>query len=45
MLLGKMEPEHMISAKISLKDVEEQGFKALINDKDTHCKILIDLKA
>ncbi|KAH7913631.1 alcohol dehydrogenase GroES domain protein [Hygrophoropsis aurantiaca] len=33
--------ERLITAKVSLEDVIEKGFKALINDKDSHVKILI----
>lgn len=34
-------PKGMITAVIELEDVEEQGFKALINDKEKHVKILV----
>ncbi len=40
-----MNPEAMITRKIKLDEVEEKGFKALINDKDNHVKILVDIEA
>ncbi len=42
---GKLTPEAMITRKIKLDEVEEKGFKALINDKDNHVKILVDIGA
>ena len=39
---GQIRPETMITKKISMDEVEEEGFKTLINDKDNHVKILID---
>lgn len=38
-----MKPESMITKKIRLDQVEEEGFKTLIDDKDNHVKILIDM--
>jgi hypothetical protein len=35
----------MITSKIRMEDVEEKGFKALVNEKDRHVKILIDIEA
>lgn len=35
----------MITAKIRLENVVKDGIKALINDKDNHVKILIDINA
>ena len=35
----------MITKKIALDRVEEDGFRALIEDKDNHVKILVDLGA
>jgi hypothetical protein len=35
----------MITSKIRMEDVEEKGFKALVNEKDKHVKILIDIEA
>jgi len=33
----------MITRKIKLNEVEEKGFKALVNDKDSHVKILVEV--
>ena len=33
----------MITSKIRMDEVEEKGFKALVDDKDDHIKILIDI--
>lgn len=38
---GSMKPERMITARIGLNEVEEKGFKTLINDKDNQVKILV----
>lgn len=35
----------MITAKIKLENVVEDGIKALVTDKDNHVKILIDINA
>jgi hypothetical protein len=35
----------MITAKIKLEEIEEKGFKALITNKDSHVKILVDVAA
>ena len=35
----------MITRKIKMSEIEEKGFKALINDKDNHVKILVDIGA
>ncbi|KAL4801139.1 chaperonin 10-like protein [Aspergillus venezuelensis] len=42
---GKIDPRPMITSKIRMEDVEEKGFKALVNEKDKHVKILIDVAA
>ncbi|KAL5337746.1 chaperonin 10-like protein [Aspergillus crustosus] len=42
---GKLKPGPMITSKIRMEDVEEKGFKALVNEKDKHVKILIDIAA
>ncbi|KAJ0414912.1 chaperonin 10-like protein [Aspergillus carlsbadensis] len=42
---GKIDPRPMITSKIRMEDVEEKGFKALVNEKDKHVKILIDIEA
>lgn len=40
---GRMKPEAMITKKIAMDQVVEEGYKTLINDKDNHVKILIDV--
>ncbi|KAF2130997.1 sorbitol dehydrogenase [Dothidotthia symphoricarpi CBS 119687] len=40
---GSMEPSSMITQRIKLTEVEEKGFKALINDKDNQVKILVEV--
>lgn len=40
---GSMEPHEMITQKIKLTEVEEKGFKSLINDKDNQVKILVEV--
>ena len=40
--VGRMHPENMITKKIQMHEVVEEGFKTLINDKDNHAKILIE---
>lgn len=40
---GLLKPESMITRKISINRVVEDGFMALINEKDKHVKILVDL--
>lgn len=40
---GKLTPEAMITRKIKLTEVEEKGFKTLVNDKDNHVKILVEV--
>jgi len=40
---GAMKPESMITQKISLENVVEDGLKELINNKDKHVKILIEM--
>ena len=42
---GLLKPEGMITKKIKMSEVEEQGFKALVEDKDNQVKILIDIEA
>lgn len=41
--IGRLRPEQMITGKIRMDEVEEKGFKALVEDKDNHVKILIDV--
>ncbi|KEQ65813.1 GroES-like protein [Aureobasidium melanogenum CBS 110374] len=38
---GRMKPEKMITKKVELKDVIEEGFLTLLKDKDNHVKVLI----
>lgn len=40
-----MAPEGMITKKIPMDKIAEEGFKALIEDKDNQVKILVDLEA
>ena len=40
---GNMKPGSMITRKIKIDDVVEEGFRALIDDKNNQVKILIDL--
>jgi len=40
---GKLRPEAMITSKIALNEVEEKGFKALVNERDNHVKILVQV--
>ncbi|KAG8882175.1 hypothetical protein FRB98_003897 [Tulasnella sp. 332] len=42
---GIITPGGMITKKIPMDQVAEQGFKALIEDKDNHVKILVDVGA
>ncbi|KAJ5610960.1 hypothetical protein N7510_007679 [Penicillium lagena] len=42
---GEIKPAPMITSKISMHEVVEKGFRALINEKDKHVKILIDINA
>ena len=38
-----MKPEGMITKKIKLDQVEKEGFHTLIDDKENHVKILVDV--
>jgi hypothetical protein len=42
---GALKPEKMITSKIRIDRIAEDGFKPLIEEKDKHVKILVDLKA
>lgn len=44
-VLGQLKPEKMVTSKIKLDEVVEKGFQALVNDRDSHCKILVDVQA
>ena len=41
--VGRLKPETMITKKIKMEEVEEQGYKTLINDKDNQVKVLIEI--
>ena len=38
-----MKPGPMITSTIKLEDVVESGIKALIKDKDSHVKIMVEV--
>lgn len=38
-----MKPSKMITSKIQMDDLVEAGVKALINDKESHVKILVEV--
>ncbi|KAJ4362436.1 hypothetical protein N0V83_010529 [Neocucurbitaria cava] len=40
---GHLKPSKMITSKIRLEDLVEGGIKALINDKESHVKILVEV--
>jgi threonine dehydrogenase-like Zn-dependent dehydrogenase len=40
---GSMKPHDMITQRIKITEVEEKGFKSLINDKDNQVKILVEV--
>ncbi|KAJ5227284.1 uncharacterized protein N7469_007290 [Penicillium citrinum] len=40
---GAIQPRPMITSKIGMHEVAEKGFRALINDRDQHVKILVDI--
>jgi threonine dehydrogenase-like Zn-dependent dehydrogenase len=42
---GALKPEKMITSKIRVDRIAEDGFKPLLEEKDKHVKILVDLKA
>jgi threonine dehydrogenase-like Zn-dependent dehydrogenase len=42
---GAMNAEEMITSKIRLDRVVEDGFSLLLNDKDKHVKILVDCRS
>lgn len=41
--IGDLKPEPMITSVIKMDEVEEKGFKALIEEKDKHVKILVEV--
>lgn len=40
---GSMKPEKMITGKIAIDRIVEDGYLPLINEKEKHVKILVDL--
>jgi hypothetical protein len=40
---GKMVPGDMITSKISLENVVEDGIKELIKNKEKHVKVLVEI--
>ncbi|KAM0804478.1 hypothetical protein BDR22DRAFT_602578 [Usnea florida] len=40
---GRLQPAPMITSKIQMDEIEEKGFKTLVNDKDNHVKILVEV--
>ncbi|KAH9875256.1 hypothetical protein J1614_004747 [Plenodomus biglobosus] len=40
---GSMQPAEMITQRIKLTEVEDKGFKSLIQDKDNQVKILVEV--
>jgi 2-desacetyl-2-hydroxyethyl bacteriochlorophyllide A dehydrogenase len=40
---GRLKPEKMITSRIQLEDLVEGGIKALITDKESHVKILVEV--
>lgn len=40
---GDLKPEKMITKVIRPDEVAEEGFKALVEDKDNQVKILVDI--
>jgi threonine dehydrogenase-like Zn-dependent dehydrogenase len=41
--LGLIKPEKMITKTVKLEDTVLEGFHTLINDKDNHVKILVEV--
>lgn len=42
---GTLKPEAMITSKIRMDELVKAGYMALIEEKDKHVKILVDVKA
>lgn len=42
-MTGRMKPEGMITKKITMNEIVDEGFKTLVDDKDNHVKILVDI--
>jgi hypothetical protein len=43
--VGDIKPSSMITSKIRMEEVDEKGFRALIEERDKHVKILVDISA
>lgn len=41
---GSLKPERMITSKIKIDRVPEDGYRPLIEEKDKHVKILVDCR-
>lgn len=41
--IGAIQPQQMITRKIKLENIVEDGIKALIHDKDNQVKVLVDI--
>jgi hypothetical protein len=41
---GQLNPDKMVTSKITLSEVVEKGFKSLLENRDEHCKILVVMK-
>ncbi|KAK5262705.1 hypothetical protein LTR40_014926, partial [Exophiala xenobiotica] len=42
---GHLKPQRMITGKIKIDRVPEDGYRPLIEEKDKHVKILVDCRA
>lgn len=42
---GQLKPDGMITSRIALDEVVDKGFKALLEHRDQHCKILVGVQA
>ena len=42
---GKIKPANMITSKIPMEKLVDDGYWALIKEKDKHVKILVDVRA
>jgi threonine dehydrogenase-like Zn-dependent dehydrogenase len=42
---GKLKPNGMITGKIKMQNLVKEGYMPLINEKDKHVKILVDIKS
>lgn len=42
-MAGKIKPRNMITLKIAMEEIEERGFKTLIENKNDHVKILVEV--